>query len=237
MQDRDPSSPRPSPRYIIFPVIKETPSQCIVAEQQAKPDTSQEETKQKEEFLKELSTLQGDLKKQLEENEKLLNEKNRLADTLKNFQEKLMNTEREKKHFQLHYQKQLLHIQNELKEKQQSLNETIDLLKKTQEELDYARKDANSINESYILEQKAHHDTCEELKAFSQEWADQFKQQADYFGNKLLQATNEIERLRNAIKFSINNKTYSNVVKDGLFKDNKTSADEKNKSHPPVKKL
>ena len=97
MQDRDPSSPRPSPRYIIFPVIKETPSQCIVAEQQAKPDTSQEETKQKEEFLKELSTLQGDLKKQLEENEKLLNEKNRLADTLKNFQEKLMNTEREKK--------------------------------------------------------------------------------------------------------------------------------------------
>ena len=124
-----------------------------------------------------------------------------------------------------------------MKEKQQSLNETIDLLKKTQEELDYARKDANSINESYILEQKAHHDTCEELKAFSQEWADQFKQQADYFGNKLLQATNEIERLRNAIKFSINNKTYSNVVKDGLFKDNKTSADEKNKSHPPVKKL
>lgn len=243
MQDRDPSSPRPSPRYIVFPVVNEPTIQI-----EKKPSNPVELAEIKiAELNKQIGLLQTQCQKITEENAKLVTEKNKLGEALKSAQEifnkhrqnaedALTHSEREKKILQQQFYKQVTQIQNELKQKQQSLNETIDILKKNQEDLEYARKDVISINESYILEQRAHQETCEELKEFSREWAEKFKQQSDYFGNKLSQANNEIERLRNVIKTSINTKSYSAVVKDGMFKENKSLTDDKIKSQPSVKK-
>lgn len=184
--------------------------------------------------------LQTELKKTLEENETLKTNITKLTKAIKKLHSNQDKIEEREKEVTMHlnaekyFKEQCVFLENALYRKQQELDETRDLLKQTESELDESRQCNTSLNESFTLEQQAHKETLEQKKSIGIVCAKQLQQQAKHYEDKLFQAYNEINSLKNILKQNEQNKLYSSIVKrnnNTIFKDSKIPVEnDKNKN-------